>query len=120
MLGNEGQNSVKVQLLPAASRGAGAANGAWIAVGNYNGELVAVCNTGAVTGSVAYKLQDALDGSGTSPADIAGATLAGAANTDGVIVALSQATRGFIRLVATVTTGPVLCSATLLARPKQP
>lgn len=120
MLGNEGQNSAKVQMLAAASRSAGANNGGWIDVTLYDGDLVALCNTGAVTGSVAYKLQDATDGSGSGAADIAGATLAGVQNTDGVIIVLTKTTRGFLRLVATVTTGPVLCSGTLLARRKNP
>lgn len=120
MLGNEGQNASKVQMLAAASRSAGANNGAWTDVRFYNGDLVVVCNTGAVTGSVAYKLQDATDSGGTGSADVTGATLAGVQNTDGVIIVLAQAMRGFIRLVATVTTGPVLCSGTLLARPKHP
>jgi hypothetical protein len=118
MLNNEGQSSAKVQLLPPASRGAGAANGAWIDARAYEGDLVCVCSTGAVTGSVAYKIQDATDGSGTGVADITGATAAGAANSDTAIIVNANNVRGWIRFVATVTTGPVLCGATLLSHPK--
>ena len=118
MLANQAQAADKVQLLPPASRGAGAANGAWIDVRKYEGDLLCLVSTGAVTGSVAYKIQDAEDGSGTNSADITGATAAGAANSDDAIIVQAGSTRGWIRLVATVTTGPVLCGGSLLSHPK--
>jgi hypothetical protein len=118
MLGNEAYAAEVVQMLPAASRGAGAQNGAWLAAGKYEGELLVLCNTGAVTGSVTYKLQDADDGAGTGAADVAGASVAGAANSDAKIVVDARAVRPFVRAVATVVTGPVLCGVTLASRPK--
>ncbi len=118
MLNKQGLAASKVNLLPPASRSAGASNGAWIDARPYEGDIVILCSTGAVTGSVAYSVQDATDGSGTGSADISGATLAGVANTDGAIIIDASVPRGWIRLVATVTTGPVLCGGTLLSHPK--
>src|SRR5882672_1428556 len=109
MLGNEATASTKTQMLPAASRGAGAANGAYLDVSQFEGDLCFVFNTGAVTGSVAYKVQDADDTGGTNVADVAGATLAGVQNADGAIVIRKSAIRKAVRVVATVTGGPVLC-----------
>lgn len=120
MLNNQAQACESVNALPSASRSAGTANGSWIAVGKYEGDLAFVINTGAVTGSVVYKLQDATDDSGTGAADISGATT-GSITTANSATVLSWAagnTRSHVRVVATVTTGPVLCGATLMAHPK--
>lgn len=118
MLANQAKASSKVQALAPASRSAGAGNGSWLDVSLYEGDLCYAIDTGAVTGSVAYKLEDATSIGGAGAADITGATLAGVADTSGAIVVEANAVRGFVRLVATVTTGPVLCGATLVATPK--
>jgi hypothetical protein len=118
MLNNEAQAAAVVQALPPASRAAGANNGAWLDVRQYEGDILLEIGTGAVTGSVAYTVEDATDGAGTGAAAIAGATLAGVQNTDGKIVIPAGSVRGWIRVVATVTTGPVLCGAGLVSRPK--
>lgn len=118
MLNNQGQAAAKVQLLPPASRGAGASNGAWIDARAYEGDLVCVCSTGALTGSIAYKVEDATDAAGTGAGDVVGATVAGAANSDAAIIVNASDVRGWIRIVATVTTGPALCGSTLLSHPK--
>jgi acetyl-CoA carboxylase beta subunit len=81
--------------------------------------MACIIALGAVTGSVVVKLQDATDGSGTGAADLAGATTASlsTANSAAKIVAKAGANRGFIRVVATVTTGPVFASAAMAGHP---
>jgi hypothetical protein len=111
----------KVEALRATSFAAGANNGPWIDVSNYEGDLLFAFNIGAVTGSVILKLQDATDGSGTAAADlspaVATASLSTAGGTAALIVPKSKI-RSHVRLVATVTTGPILIAGILLARPK--
>ena len=108
------------QSLPPASRGAGAANGSWIDVRDLEGQALIDIQIGAVTGNVTVKLQDATDIGGTGAADVAGLTTAAltAANTPARIAFVPGATRGFVRIVATVVTGPVLCGAAILGHSK--
>jgi hypothetical protein len=111
----------KVEALRATSFSAGANNGPWIDTSNYEGDLVFAINTGALTGSVIYKIQDATDISGTSAADlspaVASASVTTAGTTQALIVPKSKS-RFAVRLVATVTTGPCVTAAILLSRPK--
>ena len=118
MLGAESTASAATAAINTASLSAGANNGTWIDTRNYQGALVFVITLGSVTGSVIVKIQDATDISGTSSADVSGATTASltTANTSTKLILPSSKPRGFVRLVATVTTGPVLTSAVLLAR----
>jgi len=118
MLNNEAQAASLTNLLAPASRSAGANTGAWVKVTDYEGDLNFLCSTGAITGSIAYKVQDATDNTGTGAADVSGATLAGVADTPGHIVVKSHSVRAYVTIVATVTTGPVLCAAALQSRPK--
>jgi hypothetical protein len=119
MLGNEADAAGSYPSLSPASYSAGANNGAWVDVRQVQGDLLASISCGARTGSVAYKLQDATDGSGTGAADIAGITLADiGANAAGKLPPISAgATRGFVRVVATVTTGPAICGGVIHGRP---
>ncbi len=105
--------------LAAASYAAGANNGGWIDARAYQGEILVVCNNGATTGSVIFKVQDATDSGGTGAADVTGAATASisAANSVNKLVLNSNGQRGWIRVVATVTTGPVLASASVHANP---
>jgi hypothetical protein len=120
MLGNEAQACSTVQALNTASLSAGANNGNWIAVSDYEGDLLFVISQGATTGNVVVKITDATDGSGTSAADVTGATTSAlsTANTSNKLIVKSSALRSHVRVVATVTTGPVLLGVTLAARPK--
>lgn len=101
-----------------ASLSAGANNGGWISTANLQGNLVFVIQVGSVTGNVVVKLQDATDGSGTGAADITGATTGtiSTANSVTKLVLDARKPRSHVRAVATVTTGPVLTSVTLVAR----
>jgi hypothetical protein len=118
---DEGIAASKVEALRAVSLSAGATNGPWIDVSNYEGDLVFAYNAGAITGNVTFKLQDATDGSGTSAADLSPAVASSAittAGTTGALIVQKSKIRSHVRLVATVVTGPVLASGILLARPK--
>ena len=119
MLGAEGPAASVTSAINTASLSAGANNGGWIDTRNFQGDLVWVINLGAVTGSCIVRVQDATDGSGTGSADISGVVTASlsAANTATKLTMDSRKSRGWVRLVCTVTTGPILTSAVLLARP---
>jgi hypothetical protein len=120
MLGNEAQACTATLALNTASLSAGANNGTWLAVSDYEGDLLFDIAQGATTGSVVVKITDATDGSGTGVADVTGAVTGtlSTANTATKIVVPASKVRSHVRVVATVTTGPVLLGVTLLARPK--
>ncbi len=119
MLGAEAHAATPTSAINTASLSAGANNGGWIDTRNYEGDLLFVVNVGAVTGNVVVKIQDATDGSGTGSGDISGVTTASlsTANTATKLIMDARKSRGWVRAVATVTTGPVLTSVALLARP---
>lgn len=121
MLGNEAQATSKTEALRATSWTAGANNGPWIPVANLEGDLCFNYNIGAVTGSVVFSLEDATDGSGTGAAALSPAVATASLSTAGATGALivqKKKIRSHVRLVATVTTGPILASVILTARPK--
>jgi hypothetical protein len=121
MLGNEAFANTPTEALRATSFSAGANNGPWIPVSNLEGMLEVAYNCGAITGSVIFKLQDATDGSGTGAADLSPAVASASittAGTTGALIVDKRKIRSHVRLVATVTTGPVLASGILLARNK--
>jgi hypothetical protein len=121
MLASEAYAATPAEALRATSWSAGANNGPWLAVGNLEGILTFLYNCGAITGSVIFKLQDATDGSGTGAADLSPAVASASITTAGATGRLSvekKKIRSHVRLVATVTTGPVLASAILMARDK--
>lgn len=120
MFPSESTANVAVSALNPASLSAGANNGTWIDVRNYHGNLVFNVQLGAVTGSVVVKVQDATDGSGTGSADISGVTTASlnTANSTTSLVMDARKSRGWVRVVATVTTGPIVMGVTMVARQK--
>lgn len=119
MLGNEATACNVTQAINTASLSAGANNGAWIDTRNMQGDLLFIIALGAVTGSCIVKVQDATASDGTGSADVTGYTTAAlsAANTATKLVMPSTKSRGWVRLVSTVTTGPILTGAALVARP---
>ena len=119
MLGNESTACNVTQAINTASLSAGATNGTWIDTSNIQGDLTFVIGLGAVTGSCVVKVQDATSSGGAGSADVTGYTTAAlsTANTATKLVMPSTKSRGFVRLVSTVTTGPILTSAILIARP---
>ena len=121
MLGNEAQSGVAVEALRSTSFTAGAANGVWLPVSQYEGDLCFMYNIGALTGSVVLKLQDATDVGGTGAADLSPAVTTGSLSTaggTGQLTVPKSKIRSHVRIVATVTTGPALVSAMMKARSK--
>ncbi len=100
--------------LSAASYAAGANHGPWVDVRAVEGQIVVLLVVGAVAGNVTFSLQDATDGSGTGAAALSPAVATAAINTANSahkLVVPAGSVRGWIRIVATVVTGPVLAAA---------
>lgn len=122
MLGNEGQAAQSTKLLdPVSAANTAAATSGWIDVRGYEGDLMFVTQVGALTGSITWTIEDATDGSGTGAAGMTpneGAYVAGAANQIQKRTVNAGATRGWVRCVGTIVTGPALVAASLHGRPK--
>ena len=106
---------------PVSAANTAAATSGWIDVRKYEGDIKITVQLGAVTGSIAWTLEDATDGSGTGAAGITpneGAFAAGAANQIQKRTLNGSAVRGWIRLVGTIVTGPALVAANLAGHPK--
>jgi hypothetical protein len=117
------QAAESLNLINAASAAnTAAATSAWVDVRKYEGDLLFEVITGAITGTCTLSVEDATDGSGTGGAAIATNEAAPAAistaNQNRKFTVNAGATRGFVRLVGTVVTGPVVIAAALLAHPK--
>lgn len=113
MLNNHGAVANISASISPASYAAGAANGSWVDLTNSQGEITIPITLGAVTGSVILKVQDATDTSGTGAADLSGVTTASlnTANSTAKLTFPSSSARQAVRVVATVTTGPIFISA---------
>lgn len=92
----------------------------WLDVRVYDGELLITQVLGAVTGTIAGKLQSASDANGTGAADITGATFAtNTANTSAkVALDPKKVVGGFLGYVGTVVTGPSLVGVTVAGKKK--
>lgn len=105
----------------AANTTAASSSTTYVDVRDYEGDIMIVINPGAITGSCTPDIQDATDTSGTGAASIAaneGAYTALTANTKRTYTINSGACRGYLRVINTVVTGPVLIGVTMLGRPK--
>lgn len=114
-----GMLSISASVNP-ASLSAGATNGGYVDISGAEGEVLVTIPVGAVTGSVVVKVQDADDTGGTGVADLAGVTTA-SYNTANSVTKLSfpaSSARKAVRVVATVTTGPILLGASVAYVPK--
>ena len=120
MLATQISAAQQFQAQPPASLAAGTNNGAWIDIRPLEGQALLDILIGAVTGNVTVKLQDATDIAGTGAADVAGITTAAlsAANTPTKVPFLPDSTRGFVRVVSTVVTGPCLVGVAILGHAK--
>lgn len=122
MLFNQGQAVEVVKLLDPVSAAATVnATSAWVDVRKYEGDLVFTTQVGALTGSITWTIEDATDGSGTGGAGITpneGAFAAGAANQIQKRTVNAGATRGYVRVVGTIVTGPALVAANIKSHPK--
>jgi hypothetical protein len=120
VLNNVGSMTTYTSSINTASQAAGAQNGGYIDISAAEGEVVVVVPVGAVTGSVVVKVQDADDTGGTNVADLAGVT-SGTYNTANSVLKLTfpaSSARRAVRVVATVTTGPILLGAAVGFVPK--
>lgn len=95
-------------------------SGKWLDVRMYDGELLVTQVLGAVTGTIAGKLQSASDANGTGAADIAGATFpVNTANQSSkVVVDPKTVVGGFLGYVGTIVTGPSLVGITVAGKKK--
>lgn len=122
MLGNQGQAASAVKMLDPVSAAATVnATSAWIDVRAAEGDLVFTMQVGALTGSITWTLEDAIDGTGTGAAGITpneGAFAAGAANQIQKRTINASAVRGWVRCVGTIVTGPALVAANVKYHPK--
>lgn len=124
MLLNQASAATSTALLDAisAANTAAATSGAakWLDVRPYDGEILVTLNVGAVTGTIAGKLQSASDVNGTGAADIPGATFSTTvANTVAKAVVDTRAVvGGFLGFVGTIGTGPSLVSVVASGKKK--
>jgi len=124
MLLSQGSAATSTALLDAISAAATAnatsGSGKWLDVRPYDGEIMVTVNVGALTGSIAFKLQSATDANGTGAADITGATFATTAANSVAKIAVSpaQVVGGFLGVVGTIVTGPALVSAVASGKKK--
>lgn len=105
-------------LNPASAANTAAATSGWIDVRTYEGDIAFIQATGAVTGTLDGKIQDATDSSGTGAADLSGMTFTqvAAANNVQKIAVRASSTRGYVRYVGTIVTGPAIVGVSMLAR----
>jgi hypothetical protein len=122
MLMNQGQAVEPVKLLdPVSAANTAAATSAWVDARKYEGDLVFSVQSGALTGSITWTIEDATDGAGTGAAPVTpneGAFAAGAANQIQKRTVGAGAIRGWVRVVGTIVTGPVLVAANFMSHPK--
>lgn len=115
MLHNQGQAAAITKLLDPVSAAATAnATSAWVDVRAAEGDLVFTVQTGALTGSITWTIEHASDSGGTGGTGITpqeGAFAAGAANQVQKRCVSASAVQGFVRVVGTIVTGPVLVAA---------
>jgi hypothetical protein len=116
MLNNQGSAATSTSLLRAVSAANTAAatsgSGMWLDVRPYDGEIMVTLDLGAVTGTIAGKLQSASDINGTGAADITGATFGTTLTntTTKIVVDPKRVVGGFLGFVGTIGTGPSLVS----------
>lgn len=118
MLLNQASAATMTSLIDAASAANTAAatsgTGKWLDVRVYDGEILVIQQIGAVTGTIAGKMQSASDANGTGAADITGATFTTVTSTgnstQSIAVDPRKVVGGFLGYVGTVVTGPSLVS----------
>jgi hypothetical protein len=122
MLANQGQAASAVKLLdPVSAANTAAATSGWVDVRAAEGDLVFKNQVGALTGSIAWTIEHASDGSGTGAVAITpneGAYAAGAANQIQKRTVNASAVLGWVRCVGTIVTGPALVAASVSYHPK--
>jgi len=122
MLSCQAQAATAVKLLsPVSAANTAAATSSWTDVRAAEGDLVFVCEAGAITGGIVWTIEHASDSGGTGGTGITpndGAFAAVTANTVQKRSVRADAVQGWVRVVGTITTGPVLVSASVVYHPK--
>lgn len=122
MLANQGQAASVTRLLsPVSAANTAAATSSWVDCTAAEGDIQITVITGAITGGIVWTVEDATDNSGTGGAAMTpneGAFAAVTANTIQKRTVSANTCRGFMRVVGTITTGPVLVAASLQFQPK--
>jgi len=124
MLLNQASAATTTSLLDpvSAANTAAATSGSakWLDVRAYDGEILVTQVLGAITGTIAGKLQSATDANGTGAADITGYTFP--VNTTNqsskVVVDPKKVVGGFLGYVGTIATGPSLVAVTAAGKLK--
>lgn len=118
------QAADKVQLVTsqsAANTAAASSSTTYVDVHKYEGDLLFIFDVGAITGTCTPDIQDATDNTGTGTASVAaneGAYTALVASTIRFYTIPAKKTRGFIRVINTVATGPTLIGVVMVGHPK--
>ena len=124
MLNSQASAATSTSLLRSVSAANTAAatsgSGLWLDVRPYEGEIMVTLDLGAVTGTIAGKLQSATDANGAGAADITGATFGttGANSTTKITVDPKAVVGGFLGFVGTIATGPSLVSVVASGKKK--
>jgi hypothetical protein len=124
MLLSQASAATSTSLLRAVSAANTAAatsgSGLWLDVRPYDGEIMVTLDIGAVTGTIAGKLQSATDANGTGAADITGATFGTTLTntTTKIVVDPKKVVGGFLGFVGTIVTGPSLISVVASGKKK--
>jgi hypothetical protein len=124
MLLSQASAATSTSLLDAVSAAntAAATSGSakWLDVRPYDGEILVTLNVGAVTGTIAGKLQYASDANGTGATDLPNAAFATTAANSCVKLAVDPkaVVGGFLGFVGTIGTGPSLVSVVASGKKK--
>ena len=101
-----------------------AATSAWIDCTAFEGDILVVLNLGTIVGTCDFTFNTASDGSGTGSAALTNLNTAipqiTTSNDDAVYVARFERRqlKGYLNIVGTIATGPLLCSYTIIGRNK--
>lgn len=122
MKGLQALKTVKA-LSPVSAANTTAATSSWIDITDAEGDIRIIVSTGAITGGIVWTVEHATDSGGTSGAAFTpddGAFSAVTANTVQARTINASSINGFIRVVGTITTGPVLVAANYTYQPDEP
>jgi hypothetical protein len=118
MLANQAEACNVITMLPPQSYTAGANNGAYVDLSSYIGHAAFLIDVGSVTGSVIVKVSHATSNGGAGLADV---KTTGSITTGDTAVKLVVPCEGlfqFVRVTATVSTGPVVMGVVVFANPQ--